>query len=173
MSAHAYSHIRTISRYAWQVIEHAVIRLATAPDAQRIAELSRDLIETGLGWAWTPERVAATMRRADTNVAVAQLGQTVIGFGIMKYKDEEAYLHLLAVHPAHQRMGVGSALMAWMEKTARTAGIGLIYLEARLANHAGRAFYQKLGYREIKIVPRMYRGVEDGVRIGKDLWVQE
>jgi ribosomal-protein-alanine N-acetyltransferase len=155
------------------MIADTTIRLATPRDAQTIAELSRDLIEVDLGWVWTPERIAAAMRKPDTNVAVAQLGDAVIGFGIMKYKDDEAYLHLFAVRASHQRMGVGTALIAWLEKTARTAGIGLIYLEARLANAAGRAFYQTLGYREIKVVHGMYRGVEDGVRIGKDLWVQE
>ncbi|MFM2399921.1 MAG: hypothetical protein RL341_2078 [Pseudomonadota bacterium] len=153
------------------MIADTTIRLATTRDAQTIAEMSRDLIEVNLGWVWTRERVAAAMRKPDTNVAVAQLGQSVIGFAIMKYKDEEAYLHLFAVHASHQRMGVGTALIAWLEKTARTAGIGLIYLEARLANAAGRAFYQKLGYQEIKVVRGMYRGQEDGVRIGKDLFL--
>jgi ribosomal-protein-alanine N-acetyltransferase len=151
------------------VITYATLRLATAPDAHAIAALSRDLIEYDLGWAWTRERVLASMRRPDTNVVVAQHADQVIGFAIMKYKDEEAYLHLFAVHPAHQRRGVGRALIAWLEETARTAGIDLIYLEARVTNAAGRAFYRALGFTEFKRVARMYRGVEDGVRIGKDL----
>jgi ribosomal-protein-alanine acetyltransferase len=151
------------------VIANTTLRLAAPQDTHAIAELSRDLIEYGLPWAWTPQRVQASMQRADTNVVVAQHAGQVIGFAIMKYKEEEAYLHLFAVHPAHQRRGVGRALVEWLEQTARTAGIGLIYLEARVTNTAGRAFYRTLGFTEFKRIPRMYRGVEDGVRIGKDL----
>ena len=33
-----------------------------------------------------------------------------------------------------------------------------------------REFYRVHGYAEVARVPRMYRGVEDGVRIAKDLW---
>jgi [ribosomal protein S18]-alanine N-acetyltransferase len=153
------------------MLANCTIRLATAHDAQTIAELSRDLIETDLGWWWTRRRVLASLRRADTNAVVAVQGNIITGFAIMKYKDDQAYLHLFAVRPEHQRTGVGKALIVWLEKTALTAGIGVIYLETRLANTAARAFYQSLGYQEIKTVPNMYRGVEDGVRIAKDLWV--
>jgi ribosomal-protein-alanine N-acetyltransferase len=60
--------------------------------------------------------------------------------------------------------------MAWFEQTAVVAGIGVIYLEARLTNEQARAFYRKLGYKEIKIVRGYYRGVESAVRLAKDLW---
>jgi hypothetical protein len=55
--------------------------------------------------------------------------------------------------------------------TAPTAGIGVVYLEARLRNREGRAFYLRHGYAEIARVPRMYRGIEDGIRMAKDLWL--
>jgi [ribosomal protein S18]-alanine N-acetyltransferase len=155
------------------MIADTTFRLATAQDAQTMALLSRDLIEMHLGWWWTRRRILASMRRADTNAVVAVRGQHIVGFALMKYKEEEAYLHLFAVHPSAQRLGIGTALITWLEKTVRTAGIGLIYLEARQANTAARAFYKQLGYQEIKTVPHMYRGIEDGVRIAKDLWAAE
>jgi hypothetical protein len=33
-----------------------------------------------------------------------------------------------------------------------------------------RAFYRKLGYREVQIVRGYYQGIEDAVRLAKDLW---
>jgi len=146
------------------------IHLAVTGDAARIAAMSRDLIEAGLGWSWTEARVRRSLGDPNTNVTVACDEEQLAGFGIMKYRDAEAHLHLLAVRESHRRCGVGSALMAWLERTALVAGIGVIYLEARATNDAARAFYGTLGYREIKLVPGYYRGVESAVRLAKDLW---
>ena len=52
----------------------------------------------------------------------------------------------------------------------RTAGLGVIRLEARCGNGAARGFYRKLGYREFSRVQGLYDGIEDGVRLAKDLW---
>ena len=86
----------------------------------------------------------------------------------MKYLDDDAHLLLFAVRPEYRRRGVGSGLVAWLESTATTAGIELIFLETRATNTAAREFYAARGYRELATLPRYY-GSEDAVRIGKDL----
>jgi ribosomal-protein-alanine N-acetyltransferase len=146
------------------------IRLASPRDAVHIADMSRQLVEVGLGWSWTPRRVIRSLHRSDTNVAVAHDGGRIIGFAISSYRGDEAHIALFAVEPGSRRCGIGTALINWVEETALTAGIGVVYLEARASNVGARAFYRKLGYREIKRVPGMYRGVEAGVRLAKDLW---
>ena len=152
------------------MITHHEIRLACEADAQPIACMSRDCIETGLGWSWRPARVRRSIADASTNVVVCRDATGLAGFAIMKYGDEEAHLLLLAVDARRRRRGVGSALVSWLETTARTAGLGVIRLEARCSNAAAGAFYQKLGYRQFARVPGWYRGLEDGVRFAKDLW---
>jgi len=151
-------------------IRNFEIRLACQRDALHIAEMSRQLIEVGLGWSWTPARVLRSLQDRDTNVAVAQDNGRIIGFGIAQYQTDEAHIALFAVTHTRRRCGVGTALMKWMEETALTAGIGVVCLEARLSNAGARAFYRKMGYREVKIVPGMYKGIETGVRLAKDLW---
>ena len=146
------------------------IRLASQRDAVQIAEMSRQLIEVGLGWSWTPGRILRSLQEPDINVAVAHDSGHIIGFGITQYRLNEAHIALFAVDRANRRRGVGTALITWIEATALTAGIGVLYLEARLNNSAARAFYRQLGYREIRIEPGMYRGIEAGVRLAKDLW---
>ncbi len=145
------------------------IRLATHDDAHRIAAMSRDFIEDGLRWNWRAPRVARSIRDRATNVAVADVDGELAGFGIMKYGDTDAHLMLFAVAPMFQRCGVGSALMQWLESTAATAGIELIWLEARANNAAAIAFYRARGYRELDVMHRYYSGLEDAVRIAKDL----
>ena len=148
------------------------IRLAARSEAQSIGRMSRDLIERGLGWSWTPLRVQRSIADAETNVAIAELRGVAVAFGIMKYRVDEAHLLLLAVQPECERQGIGAALVAWLETSARVAGVGHAYLEARAANAGARAFYRRLGYEEVQVVPGYYRGVEASVRMAKDLWLE-
>jgi [ribosomal protein S18]-alanine N-acetyltransferase len=151
------------------MIDASDIRLALATDAEHIAAMSRDFIEEGLGWGWTPARVAHSIRNRATNVVIAQSGTDIAGFGIMKYLDDDAHLLLFAVKPFYRRRGVGSGLLRWLEQSATTAGIEMIFVEARESNRAARSFYQAQGYRELTVLKGYYAGRENAVRIGKDL----
>jgi ribosomal-protein-alanine N-acetyltransferase len=143
------------------------IRLAHPADAHDIATMSRELIEHGLPWTWRPARVLRAIRSPDTNVAVVREGDGLIAFGIMEYLDSEAYLVLLAVDRAHQRRGMGSAVLRWLEASAAAAGARRIRLHARRDNLAGRAFYNEHGYHEVTIQPGRYAATLDGVRLEK------
>ena len=154
------------------MISNLTLRIATRADAPGIARLSRDRIENGLGWSWTAPRVLRSVVDAQTNVVVAQDAAAMLGFGIMKYHDDEAHLLLLAVRSESSRRGVGSALVAWLERSARVAGIGEICLESRITNAGARAFYAGLGYREVQTLPGYYAGREACIRLAKDLRVR-
>ena len=143
--------------------------LATASDAFQIATISRDLVETGLGWSWTPSRVIRNIRCPDTTVLVAEVGQQVAGFAIMYFGEEEAHLNLLAVRQTHQRAGLGRRLIEWLEMSALVAGISVVYLEVRANNRGAQTFYEKLGYRKIAHVPGYYSGRESALYMARDL----
>ena len=115
-------------------------------DAADIAAMSRDYIEHGLPWTWTEGRVAAAIRDPDTNVVVAGERGAITGFGIMSTPSDDAHLLLFAVRGAHQRRGVGSAILRWLEDAARTAGAKRIRVECRRENSAARNFYCEHGY---------------------------
>jgi [ribosomal protein S18]-alanine N-acetyltransferase len=131
--------------------------------------MSRQYIESGLGWSWTPARIAAAIADRETNVALIDQPDGVLAFGIMHYADRTAHLALLAVDPAQRRRGIAARLVAWLEKCADTAGIERIRVEARSDNPEALAFYQKLGYVQIDRLARYYRGVLDAVRLEKTL----
>ena len=48
------------------------IRLATVADATVIAAMSRDLIESGLGWGWQADRVVRAMGHSTSGLAAAK-----------------------------------------------------------------------------------------------------
>ena len=154
------------------MISDLTLRLARETDALRIAQMSRDQIERGLGWSWTTQRVLRSIFDAETNVVVALAAGKLSGFAIMKYHDDEPHLLLLAVQPGARRQGIGAAMVAWLEQAALTAGVGQVWLEARQGKAAARAFYRQLGYREIQVLPGYYQGREACVRIARDLWLE-
>jgi [ribosomal protein S18]-alanine N-acetyltransferase len=104
------------------VVTQPEVNPAVLEDAASIAVMSRDLIEQGFPWAWRERRIQQAIVDPNTNVAVVREDDLVIGFGIMEYTDEDAHLLLLAVTPSRQRRGLGHALVAWLERSARAAG---------------------------------------------------
>lgn len=145
------------------------LKLATPGDAATIAAMSRELIEDGLVWTWTPERVARNLARRDTLVLTARDGERLAGFAIMQFGDERAHLSLLAVRPDYQRQGVARRLLEWLTESALTAGIASIGLELRETNPGARRFYLAQGYAETVRIPGYYRGVETAVRMLREI----
>jgi ribosomal protein S18 acetylase RimI-like enzyme len=145
------------------------IRLATLDDAVDIAVLSRDLVEQGLPWSWTPQQVARAIAGAHTNVALARRGGELAGVGIMTYADAVAHLKLLAVREKFRRRGLATGIVQWLEEVARAAGIASIRVEARADNAPAISLYALRGYRERERVLGMYSGMDDGIRFEKAL----
>lgn len=142
---------------------------ARMDDVSAISHLSRDLVEAGLPWNWTPRRVGAHMRDRESLVVAAKAGRKLIGFAMAQFGDETVHLTLLAVAATHQRLGVGRRLMQWVEESAVVAGLFLVKLEVRAGNRAARRFYASLGYTQSDIVPGYYSGIEDALRLTRDL----
>ena|SRR5665213_947422 len=147
------------------------IRLAAPADAAGIAALSRDYVESGLGWNWGPGRVLRSIYERSSNVAVIAEYTAILGFGIMQYGDDGAHLALLAVHPQHRNRGLGSLLMGWLEKPARVAGLVRIRLEARADNALAIGFYQRRGFSSAGRIAGYYQGRVDAVRLEKPLGI--
>ncbi|WP_341676438.1 GNAT family N-acetyltransferase [Niveibacterium sp. SC-1] len=145
------------------------ISMARPGDAVEIADMSRRLIEHGLPWSWRPERVARSIAARNTNVAVVREQGVLVGFGIMEYWDEDAHLVLFAVRRESRRRGIGTAILHWLEASARVAGSERIRVECRRANAAARCFYNEHGYHELSIRQRMYGGADAGIYLEKRL----
>ena len=141
------------------------LQLACRGDAPAIASMSRDLIETGLGWQYRSERIRHLIDEPETVTLVARDGERMIGFAIMTFGEERAHLVLLAVRPACRRRGVARRLMQWLLESAITAGIAAIHVELRAENEAAYALYRTLGFVESLRLPGYYRGRETAVRM--------
>jgi ribosomal protein S18 acetylase RimI-like enzyme len=159
------------------------IRLAEPRDAQSVALMSRDFIESGLGWKYDAPRVLKAIRDRETLTIVAAEGgrpapgvtgtaaavaarDALAGFAIMELGEERTHLVLLAVRPSHRRLGIGQRMLEWLLESARVAGMASVHLELRAGNDAARRFYRAMGFYETVLVPGYYRGVEGGRKEG-------
>lgn len=163
------------------------IRLAEPRDSQAVALMSRDFIESGLGWKYDAPRVLKAIRDRETLAIVACEGgkpgatppaaataaassasarTALAGFAIMDLGEERAHLVLLAVRPSHRRLGIGQRMLEWLLESARIAGMASVHLELRANNDAARRFYRAMGFYETVLVPGYYRGVEGGRKEG-------
>ena len=149
--------------------ELATLGLARYSDALEIAEMSRDLIEHGLSWSWTPARVRRAILGRDCCVLIARRERKIAGFAIMHFGEQVAHLNLLAVGMEHRRQGLGRQLIDWLSASAIEAGVFRIDLELRETNGGARAFYQSLGFQSLDVVQGYYQGREPALRMSRHL----
>jgi ribosomal-protein-alanine N-acetyltransferase len=149
------------------------LELARVRDAAEIASLSQRVVEAGMPQiSWNVERAQRAIRDRERTVLVARPpGLSITGVAIMRFRDTSAHLELLAVEPDMQRRSLGRRLLTWLEESAQVAGTFTIRLELRASNLRALAFYRSLGYAEYTRAPRYYCGIEDAIRMMRDLRV--
>ena len=89
---------------------------------------------------------------------VGTVCDTVAATVMAGYDGHRGWLNCLAVDPAHQRQGLGRAMVAAAEQLLAASGCPKINLQVRTTNLAVIAFYQRLGY-----------AIDDVVSLGKRL----
>jgi len=82
---------------------------------------------------------------------VAEVDGSVIGFVSVSEEghwcgETDAWIGELMVDQRFERKGVARSLIAMVEGWAEQRGLGRIRLSTGAANHAARAFYERLGY---------------------------
>jgi ribosomal protein S18 acetylase RimI-like enzyme len=150
------------------------LQLARIDAASELAQMSRELIETGLAHAWTAVRIARHIEHPESLVLTARVAAGVCaGFAVMQFGADSAHLNLLAVRPQYRRRGIARELLSWLHTSAVTAGTFVIGLELRATSAAAHGFYSALGYRETGRAAAYYQGVEDAIRMTLDLRVND
>src|SRR5438445_328450 len=94
-----------------------------------------------------PARIFAEKRDVQPELFfVAEIDGIVAGTVVAGYDGHRGWLYRVAVDPAHQRHGVGTALVRHAEQALAAMGCPKINLQVRSNNAAVVAFYRKLGW---------------------------
>jgi ribosomal protein S18 acetylase RimI-like enzyme len=115
--------------------------------AAAFAPYATVLIPTSGALRETVDTVREDLERAGG--AIAWLDSEPVGCLRFEVEDEHLHVRRVAVPPAHQRRGIGTALMLWAHNHARSLGRYEIRLGVRKQLPGNQAFYKRLGYRVV------------------------
>lgn len=80
-------------------------------------------------------------------------------------KEEEVMvLHTLVVSPKGENRGYGKSFVAFYEAFALEHGCKYLRMDTNQKNSRARKFYNKMGYKEVGIVPCVFNGIK-GVQL--------
>ncbi len=161
-----------------------MIRLATKEDIKAIAQIYEDIHtdeEAGklsIGWqrgVYPTEQTAAdSVSKGDMFVcehdgiivAAAKINKEqvdVYADGEWEYPaadDQVMVLHTLVVSPKVMSSGTGKEFVRFYEEYALENNCPYLRMDTNERNKRARAFYAKVGYKEIGIVPCIFNGIE-------------
>ena len=119
-----------------------VIRAAFTP---YVRALGRELPADGSArFAEEWERFAAELERGEVYVALD--GEQIVGTVRTKPQENALYINQIAVDPSRQGTGVGSWLLARIDKVARSRGLGGLSLETAEMAEANIRLYRRHGF---------------------------
>jgi [ribosomal protein S18]-alanine N-acetyltransferase len=132
-----------------------LIREFEPGDIVRLHEIDAICFEPGI--AYSRAELTFYLRRPGSVVRIAERTKEIVGFaiGIIEV-DLCAHVITLDVLPQARRGGAGTRLLGCLHKEFRSAGALRATLEVDVANEAAHAFYERFGYRRIKLLRGYY-----------------
>jgi ribosomal protein S18 acetylase RimI-like enzyme len=128
------------------------IQLATAADTDAVTALvsaaySKWIPITGT----TPMPMLADYSPliAQNYVYTVREGEHLVGVLVIWQEEDALYIDNIAVHPEHQRRGIGDILLNFAEQKAREMNLMTMSLMTNEKMESNQAYYRKHGYIEV------------------------
>ncbi|RMD71841.1 MAG: GNAT family N-acetyltransferase [Gammaproteobacteria bacterium] len=121
-------------------------------------------------WGQPPGSERDRHEKEAIHVMACDAEGTPIGIGRLHLlSDNKAQIRFMAVEERFRRQGIGSAILAELERRARALGIKRIVLNARASE---KGFYERQGYRCIGRGPTLFGAIRHHKMV-KDLMPRE
>jgi ribosomal protein S18 acetylase RimI-like enzyme len=137
---------------SWNIVKYA------EPHFDGVAALWQEAFPNPQPWNAPEVTIRAKLAMLPELFLVAIDKEQIIGSILAGYDGHRGWLYAVAVLKAHQRRGVGSALVREAERRLLELGCVKINLQIQGANASVAEFYRRLGYE-----------VEERVSMGKRL----
>jgi [ribosomal protein S18]-alanine N-acetyltransferase len=122
--------------------------------------------------AWTDAMFWSELAERDTRLYLVDEVEGVVTAyaGLCTYVPHEAYIQTIAVAPAMQGRGIGTALLTTLIDEATSRGVAHLDLEVRADNEAAQRLYERHGFAKIAVRRGYYQpsGI-DAVVMRKEL----
>jgi ribosomal-protein-alanine N-acetyltransferase len=139
------------------------LRRATADDLDAIMTIENALFP---GDAWSASTMTSEIAGPHGHYLVAVAADGAIdGYAGLLAPEGSGHgdIQTIAVVDRARRRGLGRTLMLALLNEARRRQATEVFLEVRADNPGARALYEMLGFTEIAVRPRYYRGGVDAV----------
>jgi [ribosomal protein S18]-alanine N-acetyltransferase len=121
------------------------------------------------GIAYSRSTLHYFLMQPSADCVVALNGNKIVGFILSEEHPPLAHFVTLDVGAAHRRHGIGSSMLAEIEKNFVYRGIRTVLLETAIDNEAAVAFWKHHGYRIEAVLKRYYLGRLDAYEMRKTL----
>jgi ribosomal-protein-alanine acetyltransferase len=134
---------------------HAVLRQMTRDDLPAVMAIERSTFPAD---AWTEGMMRGELsdQPRSRHYLVAIVDGEVIGYAGLAAAGDQADVQTIAVLSAHQRLGIGSALLSGLLDEAARRGAKSVFLEVRADNPPAQAMYERFGFERIGVRRRYY-----------------
>ncbi|WP_275736630.1 N-acetyltransferase [Halorhabdus sp. SVX81] len=89
-------------------------------------------------------------------IGLVAVSDRPVGYVFALVGETAAYVPEIAVDPAHQRRGIGTALLDGIAERTAKAGASALRVTVRVDDERARAFYRTHGFREHERLPEYY-----------------
>ncbi len=134
------------------------IRPYAAEDEVGVAGLWREVFPNPPAWNRPEDDIRRKLAVQRELFLVAEEEGRIVGSAMAGYDGHRGWVYYVAVAPSRQRRGIGTALMAEVERRLAQIGCSKLNLQVRAGNAEVVAFYRRLGY-----------DVEERISMGKRL----
>jgi|SRR6266852_6031194 len=136
-------------------------------DFAAVFRLDQSCFPAGIAYSKTTLKYFLSLASADCVVAAE--ANHIVGFILAEENPPLAHVITLDVAEAHRRTGIGSLLLAEIERNLSLRGVRTVLLETAMENEAAVAFWQRHGYRIEAVLKRYYLGRLDAYEMRKIL----
>ena len=108
--------------------------------------------------AWTQDMFQNELAEVGISreVMVTRLAGKIVGYVSFRYVADEGDVVTIAVDTSAQKQGVGTAMMDWLETTAKVRGLKNLFLEVRSDNIPAIAMYLARDFERIDLRRNYY-----------------
>jgi [ribosomal protein S18]-alanine N-acetyltransferase len=146
------------------------IRRANAGDLPRIARIERASFGRE---AYDCKLFAHYLRKCGEIFLLAERNGKICGYLLSCLRSPAAELVSIAVDPAFRGKGAASALLESALRRLARRGAARLHLVVRVDNRAARAFYEKYGFRRLRLVRGYYEDDSDGIAMSRPVRLRD
>ena len=143
------------------------LRSYTPEDFETLYEIDQVCYEPAI--AYSRREFRNYLRFPGAECVIAEDGGKIAGFCLTAHQRTRGYIITIDVLAAFRRRGVGSALLAEVERRLAVNGAIEVGLETATDNESAIAFWQKHGYRTRGVWKGYYPGGRDAFAMTKSL----